>query len=56
MNPYSRQSLRDRYLAEQQSQLAEDAKLDDPAVAYQALLAELERDLDARDSAAQRAA
>ena len=56
MNPYSRQYLRERYLAEQQSQLAEDAKLDDPAAAYQELLAELERDLDAGQSAAQRAA
>ena len=56
MNPYSRQYLRERYLAEQQSQLAEDAKIDDPAAAYQALLAELDRDLDAAEAAAQRAA
>ncbi len=41
MNHYSRQYLRERYLAVQQSQLAEDAKLDDPRVAYQALLDEL---------------
>lgn len=50
MNPYSRQYLRERYLAEQQSQLAEDAKLDDPAVAYRALLAELDRELDDLDA------
>ena len=47
MNPYSRQYLRQRYLAEQQSQLALDAQLDDPAVAYEALLAEIDRELDA---------
>jgi hypothetical protein len=56
MNPYSRQYLRERYLAEQQAQMAEDAKLDDPAVAYEALLAELDRDAEAGDSAGQRAA
>ncbi len=56
MNPYSRQYLRERDLAEQQSQLAEDAKLDDPAAAYEELLAELDRDLEACNSAAQRAA
>lgn len=56
MNAYSRPYLRDRYLAEQQSQLAEDAKLDDPADAYRALLAELDRELDGGDAAAQRAA
>ena len=53
MNPYSRQYLRERYLAEQQSQMVLDARLDDPAVAYQALLAEIDRELDA---ARQRAA
>ncbi len=56
MNPYSRQYLRERYLAEQQSQLAEDAKLDDPAVAYRSLLAEIHRDLDAAEASRQRAA
>ena len=56
MNPYSRQYLRERYLLQQQSQLAEDAELDDPAAAYRALLAELDRDLDASDPATQRAA
>lgn len=56
MNAYSRPYLRERYLAEQQTQLAEDAKLDDPALAYRVLLAELDRELDAGDSAAQRAA
>jgi hypothetical protein len=35
-------SLRERFLAEQQSQLREDAKLSDPAEAYRALLEELE--------------
>jgi hypothetical protein len=56
MNPYSRQYLRERYLAQQQSQLAQDAKLDDPAVAYRALLAEIDRELDAVEAARQRAA
>ncbi len=56
MNPYSRQYLRERYLAEQQSQLAEDAKLDDPAAAYEALLAEIDRELDAAEAVGQRAA
>ena len=56
MNPYSRQYLRERYLLQQQAQMAEDAKLDDPAAAYRALLAELYRDLEAGDSVTQRAA
>ncbi len=57
MNHYSRQYLRERYLAEQQSQLAEDAKLDDPAAAYEALLAEIDRELDAdAEAVRQRAA
>jgi hypothetical protein len=34
-------SLRERFLAEQQQQLREDAKLTDPAEAYRALLEEL---------------
>ena len=34
-------SLRERFLAEQQQQLREDAKLTDPAEAYRALLKEL---------------
>jgi hypothetical protein len=56
MNPYSQPYLRERYLAQQQTQLAEDAKLDDPAVAYLALLAEIDRELDAAEAANQRAA
>ena len=56
MNPYRRQYLRQRYLAEQQSQMALDAKLDDPAVAYKALLAEIDRDLNAAEAIRQRAA
>ena len=47
MNPYSRQYLRERYLAEQQAQLAKDAQLDDPALAYRALIEELRAELDA---------
>ena len=34
-------SLRERFLAEQQQQLREDAKLTDPAEAYRALVEEL---------------
>ncbi len=57
MNHYSRQNLRERYLAVQQSQLAEDAKLDDPQAAYQALLEELYGELDTkRDESRERAA
>jgi hypothetical protein len=57
MNHYSRQYLRERYLAVQQSQLTEDAKLDDPRVAYQALLDELNAPLDAqREDPRERAA
>jgi hypothetical protein len=37
-------SLRERFLAEQQQQLREDAKLTDPAEAYRALLKELSDD------------
>ena len=56
MNPDSRQYLRDRYLAQQQSQMALDAKLNDPAAAYRSLLAEIDRDLDAAEAIRQRAA
>ena len=49
MNHYSRQYLRERYLAEQQAQLAKDAQLSDPAVAYHALLKDLRAELDAGD-------
>ena len=58
MNQYSRQFLRDRFLAEQQDQLAEDAKLDDPAVAYRSLVEERWSDAGADDlsPAADRAA
>ncbi|MHC4991189.1 MAG: hypothetical protein ACYTGC_09430 [Planctomycetota bacterium] len=42
-------SLRERFLAEQQQQLREDAKLTDPAEAYRALLEELS---DERENAA----
>jgi hypothetical protein len=57
MNRYNRQYLRERFLAVQQSQLAEDAKLDDPRVAYQALLDELNAPLDVqRDEPRERAA
>ncbi len=41
MNMYSRKYLTERFLAQQQTQLAEDAKLPDPADAYEALLDEL---------------
>ncbi len=41
-----RQTLRERYLAEQQDQLTEDAKLLDPAAAYRALIAELDVEAD----------
>ena len=34
-------SMRERFLAEQQQQLREDAKLSDPAEAYRVLLEEL---------------
>jgi hypothetical protein len=44
-----RLTLRERFLAEQQQQLREDAKLTDPAEAYRALLDELSD--DARDEA-----
>ncbi len=56
MNPYSQPYLRDRYLAQQQAQLVEDAKLDDPAVAYRNLLAEIACELDAAKAVNQRAA
>jgi len=56
MNPYSQPYLRDRYLAQQQAQLVEDAKLDDPAVAYRNLLAEIACELDAAEAVNQRAA
>ena len=55
MNQYTRQFLRDRYLAEQQTQLAEDSKIDDPAQAYRALVDELYSD-DERDKRTGRAA
>ena len=44
MDPQHRKLLRDRFLAEQQEQLAEDSRLDDPAGAYRQLLAELAED------------
>ncbi len=44
VSPNQRRVLRERFLAQQQRRLAEDARLDDPAVAYQQLLAELESD------------
>ncbi len=57
MNHYSRQYLRERYLAVQQSQLTEDAKLEDPQVAYRALLDELYGELEReRDESRERAA
>jgi hypothetical protein len=56
MNPYSQPYLRERYLAQQQAQLAEDAKLDDPALAYTDLLAEIDRELDLAEAVNQRAA
>ncbi len=57
MNNSSRQSLREQYLAVQQSQLTEDAKLDDPHVAYQALIDELNAPVDVdRDEPRERAA
>ncbi len=56
MNRYSRPYLRERYLAQQQSQLDKDARLSDPAIAYRALLeefrAELDSGVEARDKAA----
>jgi hypothetical protein len=46
-------SLRERFLAEQQSQLREDAKLSDPAEAYRALLEEIDDEsLEMTDCAA----
>ena len=50
-------SLRERFLAEQQQQLREDAKLTDPAEAYRALLEELgdERESEALESSDQAA-
>ncbi len=57
MNHYSRQYLRERYLAVQQSQLTEDAKLEDPQVAYRALVDELYGQLETeRDESRERAA
>ena len=57
MNHYSRQYLRERYLAVQQSQLTEDAKLEDPQVAYRELVEELTAQLDAEgDEPRERAA
>ena len=56
MNPYSRPYLRERYLAEQQAQLAKDAQLADPAIAYRALLEELRVEDDSADDASERAA
>ncbi len=57
MNPYSRPYLRERYLAEQQAQLAKDAQLADPAIAYRALLAELRlEEADAADDSCEQAA
>ncbi len=56
MSPYRREYLRKRFLDKQQTQLAEDAKLADPAEAYRALLAELSQDRDDKDRAAERAA
>jgi hypothetical protein len=41
MNQYSRQFLRDRFLAEQQRQLTQDEAVDDPSVAYLQLVEEL---------------
>ncbi len=41
MNHYSRKYLRERFLAEQQTQLAEDSRIDDPAIAYRQLIEEL---------------
>lgn len=41
MSPNQRQALRERFLAQQQQKLAEDARLADPAVAYRQLLDEL---------------
>ncbi len=56
MNPYSRQYLRERYLAEQQAQLAKDAELSDPAIAYRALLEEFRCELDSGDETQDKAA
>ncbi len=53
---YLRRERRARYLAEQQAQLAEDAKLDDPAAAYRALLEELDSEDDAWRRPGERAA
>ncbi len=46
MNQYSRQFLRDRFLADQQDQMARDAELDDPTVAYLMLIDELWEDAE----------
>ena len=41
MNVYSRKYLKERFVAQQQAQLAKDARLPDPAYAYEALVEEL---------------
>ena len=56
MNPYSQPYLRERYLAEQQAQLAKDAQLSDPAIAYRELLAELRVEAGSADDACEEAA
>ena len=57
MNIYSRQFLRERYIAAQQTQMAKDAELADPALAYQALIEELNAALETdRDEPQERAA
>ncbi len=42
MHPHKRIRLRDRFLREQQMQLTKDARLPDPAHAYQVLVERLE--------------
>ena len=56
MNRYSRPYLRERYLAQQQAQLDKDARLNDPAIAYRALLEELRDELDSGDESRDEAA
>ena len=51
MDPHDRKVLRERFLAQQQQKLAEDARLDDPARAYRQLLAELARDKEEQEEA-----
>jgi len=56
MNQYTRPYLRDRFLAEQQDQLARDAELEDPALAYRQLVEQLWSDVGEGDGEVDRCA